>query len=378
MRNKKTKHIKNVPVVCLSTFGHCGIDWLHSLIDSHKQLLIMPPLSFFRKIDILKKKNFYLNDTLSEKKITNIISDVVIKNADNNSGSKNTLERNRILKKNQSKLKFKRYINNFLIMEKELDIEKRLFFAIHYAYSKINKIKISNIKKIVAHEHAPWNCRQFEKHFNSKFIFMVRDPRAIIGGSFKKFQASKNLPINFPFDITLSFMISAQEFCQNLPYQKILIIRNEDMVKNLKSEMKKISKFLNIKFNKSLLKETFLGKKWFGESSYLSKIGDLKKKVPKNYYSPHNISKRWRGFLSKNTIFLIETVYEKIMIQYKYKFDNKLNMLSRFQGYLAVIFKNHEFKNFFSFIKFRYIKGIIRRIFIVFFSKYSRKIFDIV
>jgi hypothetical protein len=82
--------------------------------------------------------------------------------------------------------------------------------------------------------------------------------------------------------------------------------------------------------------------------------------------------------LSKNTIFLIETVYEKIMIQYKYKFDNKLNMLSRFQGYLAVIFKNHEFKNFFSFIKFRYIKGIIRRIFIVFFSKYSRKIFDIV
>ena len=30
------------------TFGHCGIDWMHSLIDSHKQILIIPALSFYR------------------------------------------------------------------------------------------------------------------------------------------------------------------------------------------------------------------------------------------------------------------------------------------------------------------------------------------
>ena len=50
------KKIENLPVIAISTFGHCGIDWLHSLIDSHKQVLIIPPLSFFRKISILKKK----------------------------------------------------------------------------------------------------------------------------------------------------------------------------------------------------------------------------------------------------------------------------------------------------------------------------------
>ena len=56
MKNKK--NIKTIPVAAISTFGHCGIDWLHSLIDSHKEVLIVPPLSFFRKIDILKKKKF--------------------------------------------------------------------------------------------------------------------------------------------------------------------------------------------------------------------------------------------------------------------------------------------------------------------------------
>ena len=42
--------IKSIPIVTLSTFGHCGIDWLHSFIDSHNEVLIIPQLSFFAKI----------------------------------------------------------------------------------------------------------------------------------------------------------------------------------------------------------------------------------------------------------------------------------------------------------------------------------------
>ena len=33
MKNKKD--IKTIPVAVISTFGHFGVDWLHSLIDSH-------------------------------------------------------------------------------------------------------------------------------------------------------------------------------------------------------------------------------------------------------------------------------------------------------------------------------------------------------
>ena len=58
------------------------------------------------------------------------------------------------------------------------------------------------------------------------------------------------------------------------------------MHKNLKNEMSKLSKWLNIKFKKSLLKQTVLGKIWFGESSYLqgkNQEDDLKKYPPKNF-----------------------------------------------------------------------------------------------
>ena len=66
------------------------------------------------------------------------------------------------------------------------------------------------------------------------------------------------------------------------------------------------------------------------------------------------------------------------MIQYKYKFDNKLNIISRFFGHLSLLFKFHEFNNFSYLLKLRFIKNIIRRIFVVFFPEQSRKIFDII
>ena len=50
------KKINSIPVSVISTFGHCGLDWLHSLIDSHKQVLIHPSLSFSGKIAILNKQ----------------------------------------------------------------------------------------------------------------------------------------------------------------------------------------------------------------------------------------------------------------------------------------------------------------------------------
>jgi hypothetical protein len=366
---KKERKINKIPVVALSTFGHCAEDWLHCLIDSHKEVLILPGSTFFRKIDELKKKNFYLENTLKPNAIVDIIGNVDFFNEKRDS-------KNPVLQKNQNKLTFIKYIINFLAAEKELVCEKRLFFAIHYAYAKINKINLNNIKVIVAHEQTPWNCYQYIEHFNSKFIFMVRDPRAVVAGILRRYKRYPKIPINFPLDINLSFMLAAQEFYQKMKKKRILILKNEDMHSNLKSEMKKFCKWVNIRFNKSLLNPTRVGKKWLGESSYLAK-GDLKKEAPKNYYKPINIEARWRNFLDKNTILITEAVYEKIMIQNKYKFDNKLNFISKSLGYLGAVFKFQPYNNPFSFIKLFIFKNVIRRIFIIFFNKQSRKIFDI-
>ena len=42
--------ISNLPLVMYWFFCHAGIDWIHSLLDNHKEILIMPPFSFFRTI----------------------------------------------------------------------------------------------------------------------------------------------------------------------------------------------------------------------------------------------------------------------------------------------------------------------------------------
>ena len=35
-------------VFFLMSFGHCGVDWLHTLFDSHPEILILPEISFYR------------------------------------------------------------------------------------------------------------------------------------------------------------------------------------------------------------------------------------------------------------------------------------------------------------------------------------------
>ena len=191
------------------------------------------------------------------------------------------------------------------------------------------------------------------------------------------FQRSKNIPINFQIDMNLSCLVHARKFLQKMTKKRILILKNEDMHKNLRPEMKKLCRWLNIKFSKSLLNSTFLGKKWIGESGYISKM-DLKSSYPRDYYKPINIETRWRSVLDKKSILIIETLSEKTMRQHKYKLDNKLNIISRFFGYLGLFFKFHEFDNFLYFVRLRFIKNIIRRIFVVFFPSLSREIFDII
>jgi len=65
------------------------------------------------------------------------------------------------------------------------------------------------------------------------------------------------------------------------------------------------------------------------------------------------------------------------MKKYNYGLDNHLNITLKFFGYLNLLFRFNQFNNFLSVIKLNFIKNVVRRFFIVFFSNQSRKIFDI-
>ena len=61
MEKKLIQKIKKMPLTVLSTFGHNGLDWVHSLIDNHSQILIMPAFSFFRSLERIKLHNKEIN-----------------------------------------------------------------------------------------------------------------------------------------------------------------------------------------------------------------------------------------------------------------------------------------------------------------------------
>ena len=43
MKDSEIKNFSLLPVTILSSFGHNGLDWIHSLLDGHDEIVLMPP-----------------------------------------------------------------------------------------------------------------------------------------------------------------------------------------------------------------------------------------------------------------------------------------------------------------------------------------------
>ena len=55
MKDSEIKNFSLLPVTILSSFGHNGLDWIHSLLDGHDEIVLMPAYSF-RTLDFYEKE----------------------------------------------------------------------------------------------------------------------------------------------------------------------------------------------------------------------------------------------------------------------------------------------------------------------------------
>ena len=357
--------LEKLPVVVIGTFGHCASDWLGSLLDSHKQVLITPGLAYFRTINRLKKKiNF---ENLNNKKIIDmILSKILIRSAWKSYNFFST---------KKDKEKFKNFLKFYLNNSNEQILEKKIFLAINYAYAKKNTINLNKIKIIVTHEHTPWNCKYYTRYFDTKYLFIVRDPRATFAGSFRQFDQYPTFPESYKMDIVLSFWLTANNFILKNNPKKIYVIKNEKINQKLKPELIKLSRWLGIQFHHSLLKSTILGKKWHGDSSYLGKF-ESSKPLPSNYYKPINVKKRWKNYLDNKTILTIEVILKNVMKKYNYIPENDLNFFNIIKGYTN-LFLSYNSKSSLISSFLEKIKNAFRRIMMLLNHDIARKIFDI-
>jgi hypothetical protein len=365
--------ILNLPILVLSSNAHNGLDYIHSLLDSHDQIIILPAFSYFRFLDKEKiEQDLFKN----KKKLIKLIANILFKKKSYN------VPRRKFFRNKKEKKIFIQHLSNFFY-ECEIN-HKTLFYGIHYAFLKVKNDNFFLKKIIISHEHMIWNNEKYFIFDNIKFSFVIRDPRAAIAGSIlqmKKINQDNFLESHQMNKILINF-ISGWNFIKNQKkynHKNVYFFINEKFNKNLKLEMKKFCRWSGLRFKPKMLVSTFNNKNWSGESSYLMKNKiDLNKKVPKNYYNSNNVKKRWLSSISENEIKTIESFCFDYMKTFRYQaiyirsnFQRIINLYRIFLFYTLPRFTSKK-----SSIMW-YLKNIIKRFFVVLLTKKSIKVLSI-
>jgi hypothetical protein len=338
--NAEIQIIKKLKIVILSSFGHNGLDWLHSLLDNHPQALLMPAISFYRTCDFYRiQKGVNIFDLQ-----TSLMADEFVSFIYKNSSYEQV--RRKFLNSDQDAREFKKHLNDFLLNSGLQNNEENLFRGIQYAFCCLYNLEFKSLKILLAQEHVPWHSEKYIKNLDAKFVFIVRDPRAAIAGSWKRQQenAGLNKLDALHFDkINFYWFYSYDFYKKYLPQNIIKIMINERMHLDLEAEISQLCDWLDIEFLPVCLEQSFMGIEWLGESTYLA-VDELSEKPPEDFYLPENIEKRWRSRLSIKDIQMIESIFDQIFIDFNYEFDTPTTYSKKIQGLLRY-FRFHYVPN---------------------------------
>lgn len=310
--------IKKKKIIFLSSFLHSGIDWVHSLLDSHQNILITPALSFYRCWT-----KFGFNEMEYGQKIYNKFY-LYIKI---NIGPSSKNEQKKFLNNNEELDDFFFKLGNLL--KNNLVSRRDVFLYIHESYLYAKKINEKNIKVIISHEHVPFYKNLFKSDFpDSSIILVLRDPRAALAGIWhRRTELFGHLP-DFTFNMTIDCWFYGISIIKDKNYKQeknLYILKNEELHSNIQKEMTKLAKWLKVDFADTLLIESFpSGKKVFVDSAYLmgNKPNDqnlLNQKIPDDYFKIDKVVARWKGVLSKQQIMMIEGIFSIIFNNFGYK-----------------------------------------------------------
>jgi len=312
------------------SFGHTGIDWLHSLLDSNKDIFIMTEFSFYRTWKML---NFdIVNNYLDMANMWTMYL-----SSDEMQSSYDT----RKFSNQKEVLLFNKHLSEYL--KKNGVGKKTVLWGIHEAYY-LAKDCANTYKVVVVHEHVSFYFDEIISDFERpKVLMIIRDPRASLAGYYKGI--SKKYPKHADSYSYFHRMATEDWVYAVRSYYKykdklgcdLYIIKNESMVDCLEAEMKSLALWIGVTFRKDFLSSTTPNrKKWTPDSCYLSKGEDVVSLS--DYYLPENVEKRWRNVLSsKKEIMMIEQIFWNIMQDFQYVSDSKNNIYNKLLSIMLFI-----------------------------------------
>lgn len=185
-----------------------------------------------------------------------------------------------------------------------------------YALYKYSLVEMSHRKYIGIAEKTGENYENLVKFFSKQLIFIVRDPRDALSSAKEKWFIKSNKFARFENSTQYldSYLNLANWVTKQQKYGKINIhiVRYEDLVDNTHTTLNKIFTFLgcSIKFTNKCISDA-QEKKWRsrGDNKMAGRVAKI-----------HNFSiGRWKTFLTKDEIDLINKNYSSLIKIGKYK-----------------------------------------------------------
>lgn len=255
----------------LLTNGRSGSDFFHSLLDNHNEVASLPC-----SIDLRKLKEKYFEIKILEDFISFFIKEYIIifNSKINKSENHHKLG---IHRNEHYTVDKKKFLKEFLNINKSNDNFEIIVKNLYLAYYLISKKKnINKVKNIFIHVHHVNRMIEFNK-FPCLIFYTYRHPISILNSGIQAFfrhkTGNKFTPKSLYFYIS---RIVNEPFFIKTNY-KIYLIKLESLHLDSVNILKKISNILDIKFRNILLKSTFMGKKWWGDSFSKKKKGFNKK-----------------------------------------------------------------------------------------------------
>ena len=192
---------------------------------------------------------------------------------------------------------------------------------------------------------------------------MLRDPMASLSSAVTKWLKFKNGKILTPKNLYTNFDTHFNNF-NNLHFlrKNVRVIKLENLHSKSLITIKKICKFIKINYSKTLLKSTFNGKQWWGDSISKKYLKGLNPKFKNSF--DFNI-------FDEKEIYYMEFKLKEILQRYKYPIRSKKILVKKnfyfhpFKIEKIVWLKTFQLNNFKAFITALYF--YIRRI--ILFSK---------
>ena len=349
----KIQYFKKLKIFCLVATPRSGSDYFQSLLDGHPEVLTFNGsiglyVNFFSKINF--KNNNKKNLIHAIKSFIRIYKNWLYTKNDKIEG-KNKLGKNKNDFINIDLNKYEYAMYCYLLSEGFT--KKNFSLAAYFAYNICLGANFKNKKVLLMHPHNLDELVLFSNDFKkNRYLFTIRDQRA------GYFSTVYNMSDRFPEKyynlrhhyVTIYRCLIHSSHGDNLGL-KYKCIRLEDLPH--KNTLILISKLLNIKFNKSLLKSTFAGKDWNGDTS--------QKVSYKDNWEKNRTYNNWKEKLSKRDQLILNCLFIHIIKHYNYELP-KLTYYDYMKCFV-LIFLPMEFEK----------NVLIKNILSIFFEKNKKK-----